>query len=394
MRWGSSVIASARAASSQLRAPAGPLVNTTQWAASSDATSIPAVKPDVPEPMTLLTVTPASSRRRTPLSNPCDRNFASETPTLVTPAAAQNSMSRSRPQAYVLMALTEMRGCTWVTLSSGSMDELLGTLVGRWYVTIFGLAFLWCAVRQLGWRRTALYSAIAVGLGALAENGSVHLGFPYTRYTFNPGLRGDELFIGDVPLMVPLSYTFMAYFAFATGRLLASGPWATRALRPWHEWLLAWVLAVWALWIVDPMSRLGDRFYLGRVFRYEGPGFWFGLPLGSQIGFAATSAILLGVLFWMTRAEPNVAVAGLRRHPHLTALITYNAQVLHMAIVAWVIGADALGGAAVLIWVPAVALTAVYWSVLSNLVRRASLGGTSIATRSPEGSDGLAVSRR
>ena len=40
------------------------------------------------------------------------------------------------------------------------------------------------------------------------------------------------------------------------------------------------MLAVWALWVLDPISRLGDRFYLGRVFEYEGPGFWFGLPLG------------------------------------------------------------------------------------------------------------------
>jgi uncharacterized membrane protein len=274
------------------------------------------------------------------------------------------------------------------------MQELWGTLVGRWYVTLFGLTFLWCAVRQLGWRRTAVYSLIAVGVGALAENGSVHLGFPYTRYTFNPELRGDELFIGDVPLMVPMSYTFMGYFAFAAGRLLASGPWATRALRPWHEWLLAWLLAVWALWIVDPMSRLGDRFYLGRVFRYEGPGFWFGLPLGSQLGFAATSAVLLGILFWMTRAEPRVPVAGLRRHPHLTALITYNLQALHMAVVAWVIEADALGGAAVVIWVPAVALTAVYWSALGSLTRRAPREDATRAHLDALESDRLAVDRR
>jgi uncharacterized membrane protein len=274
------------------------------------------------------------------------------------------------------------------------MHEVWGTLVGRWYVTLFGLTFTWCAVRQLGWRRTAAYSLIAVCIGALAENGSVHLGFPYTRYTFAPGLRGDELFIGDVPLMVPLSYTFMGYFAFAAGRLLASGPWATRALRPWHEWLLAWMLAVWALWIVDPMSRLGDRFYLGQVFRYEGPGFWFGLPLGSQVGFALTSAALLGTLFWMTRAEPDVAVAGLRRHPHLTALITYNVQVLHMAVVAWAIHEDALGGAAVIIWGPAVALTAVYWSVLRTVPRGAPPEAFTVATRPPEPSDRFAVHRR
>ena len=56
----------------------------------------------------------------------------------------------------------------------------------------------------------------------------MHLGIPYTRYSFNENLRGDELFVGDVPLMVPLSYTFMAYFAFAAGRLLASGPFRTR----------------------------------------------------------------------------------------------------------------------------------------------------------------------
>jgi uncharacterized membrane protein len=71
------------------------------------------------------------------------------------------------------------------------------------------------------------------------------------------------------------------------------------------EALMAIVLAVWALWILDPMSRLGDRFYLGPVFRYAGPGFWFGLPTGSQVGFAATAAILLGTLFWLARDEPD-----------------------------------------------------------------------------------------
>ena len=142
------------------------------------------------------------------------------------------------------------------------MHEVWGTVVGRWYVTLFGLTFLWCAVRQLGWRRTAVYGLIAVSIGALAENGSVHFGFPYTSYSFNPALRGKELWIGDVPLFVPLSYTFMGYFAFASGRLLASGPWRTRARRPWMELLLAWMLAVWALWVVDPVSRLGDQFYL------------------------------------------------------------------------------------------------------------------------------------
>jgi uncharacterized membrane protein len=256
------------------------------------------------------------------------------------------------------------------------LEEIAGTVFGRWYVTIFGAVFVWCAVRDLGWRKTVLYTVVAVAIGGLAENGSVHLGVPYTRYTFNGDLRGDELFLGDVPLMVPLSYTFMAYFAFSGGRLLASGPWRTRATRPWHEWLLALVLAVWALWILDPVSRLGREFYLGELFRYEGPGFWFGLPLGSQLGFTLTAAILLGILFTMARAEPDRPVADALHHPRLPALVTYNAQALHLAIVAFVIGgvpADTIGGSYFLMAIPAAAITAVHWSHL-RAERTASAG--------------------
>ncbi|MBI2169840.1 MAG: carotenoid biosynthesis protein [Actinobacteria bacterium] len=244
------------------------------------------------------------------------------------------------------------------------MHALAGTLFHRWYVTLFGLAYLFFAVRHLGWRRAFLYGALAFGVGALAENGSATIGFPYTRYEFNPALRGDELWIGDVPLFVPLSYTFMGYFAFAAGRLLASGPWRTRAARPWQEFLLAWMLAVWALWVVDPMSRLGDEFYLGRVFRYEGPGFWFGLPLGSQLGFALTSLAFLSILFFLSRDEPNRPVDGLVRHPHFSALVTWHVQVFHIAVIGFVVGADAIAGSAFLMWVPAAAVTAVHWSHL------------------------------
>ena len=262
------------------------------------------------------------------------------------------------------------------------LREVWGTVGGRWYVTIFGITFVWCAVRQLGWRRTLLYAVVAVGVGGLAENGSVHLGIPYTRYEFNDALRGDELFLGDVPLMVPLSYTFMAYFAFASGRLLASGPFRTRAIRPWHEWLLALMLAVWALWILDPVSRLGDEFYLGELFRYEGPGFWFGLPTGSQVGFALTAAILLALLFRLDRAAPDLPVEGLRSHPHLPALLTYHGQVFHMAVIAFAVGAHTIGGAAILIWVPAACITAVYWSRLR--ITKESRTDLDASTRRPD----------
>ncbi|HLX88873.1 MAG TPA: carotenoid biosynthesis protein, partial [Acidimicrobiales bacterium] len=233
------------------------------------------------------------------------------------------------------------------------------------------LTFLWRAVTHMGWRRTIVYALLAVGVGALAENGSVHFGVPYTGYQFNHALRGNEVFIGDVPLMVPLSYTFMGYFAFAAGRMLASGPWRTRGRRLWHEYLLGLVLAVWALWIMDPVARLGPRWFLGPVFKYHGPGFWFGLPLGSQAGFTLTAAVLLGILTYMMRGEPDRVVPRVADHPHLVALVTYNAQLLWLAIVAVVLGADEIGGSLLLMWVPAASITAVAWS---NLRARVAAG--------------------
>jgi uncharacterized membrane protein len=266
-----------------------------------------------------------------------------------------------------------------------SGHEIWGTLGGRWYVTVFGAVFLWRALAHLGLRRTALYTAVAVGTGVLAENLSVSYGFPYTGYTFNPALRGQELWVGDAPLFVPLSYAFVAYFAFAAGRLIASGPWRTRASRTWQEVALGIMLVVWAVWILDPATRLGEDSFVGKVFAYHGPGFWFGLPLGSQLGFTLTAGALVLLLAWMARADPAQAVPRAARHPHLVALGTYCGQVVFTAGIAFSVGEDTLGGAAVLIAVPAALVTAVLWS---NLRPRATpvvgRGTGSAATTEPE----------
>lgn len=257
------------------------------------------------------------------------------------------------------------------------VDEVAGTLVGRWYVSGFGVAFAVLAVRHLGWRRTAVYTAVAVTVGVLAENGSVHLGFPYTRYRFDEALRGKELFVGDVPLMVSLSYTFMAYFAFGTARVVVAGPRRSRGDLPVLEAVLAVVLATWALWVIDPVSRLGEHFFLGELFAYEGPGFWFGLPAGSQAGFALTSTVLVATLVALSRHELSAPVPRLRAHPHLGALGGYLGQIVFMGVTAFVVArrsadptvtatADALAGAALVIFTPAALLTAVHWRSLTR----------------------------
>jgi uncharacterized membrane protein len=251
------------------------------------------------------------------------------------------------------------------------MTALSGTFVGRWYVTLLLAVFLWRASRHLGWSRTLGYLAAATGLGVLAENGSVHFGVPYTSYAFNPELRGQELFGGSVPLMVPLSYAFLGYFAYATGRLVASGPWRTRGSRLWQEYALGVMLSVWAIWIMDPISQMGGQWFLGELFDYEVDGFWFGLPVGSQVGFTLVSALMVGMLTWLARDQPAEPVTRWLDHPHLLSAVTYHAILVWLATMALVIGERTLGGAVLLMWVPGALVTAVLWS---NLRQRVPVG--------------------
>ncbi|HEV8298143.1 MAG TPA: hypothetical protein VGQ20_12620, partial [Acidimicrobiales bacterium] len=53
---------------------------------------------------------------------------------------------------------------------------------------------------------------------------------------------------------------------------------------------------------------------------------------------------------------------GLLDHPHAVSLLTYHAQVFHLCAVALYLGEHTLGGSAILMWVPAAAMTAVHWS--------------------------------
>ena len=117
-----------------------------------------------------------------------------------------------------------------------------------------------------------------------------------------------------------------------------------------------------------------------------------GLPLGSQLGFTATAAVLLGMLFAMTREERARPVDGLLHHPRLPALLTSHAQVVHLVIVAFVIGgfpADTIGGSFFLMWIPAAAVTAVHWSHL----RAERSRPRSYAQTSADGADGEEISR-
>ena len=252
---------------------------------------------------------------------------------------------------------------------------IAGTFLGRWYVTLFGLAYLHYGRKILGARRLTIYSALAFVVAVASENASVVWGVPYTLYSFNPELRSSELFIGNVPLAVPLSYTFVMFFAFAAARFVAAGPWRTAPSHPGAAYALAVLFATWSTWTLDPVSQRGGAWYLGDLFHYAGDGFWFGLPLLSQVGWFVVSATLCGLLAWSIRNEAPRPIERALANPLLPCFVTFVVQILHLAVVALVIGETTLGGAGFLIWVPAFAVAAVLWGELHTAMRAAATPG-------------------
>jgi len=94
------------------------------------------------------------------------------------------------------------------------------------------------------------------------------------------------------------------------------------------EYLLAVTLATWALWIIDPVSRLG-RYHMLESCSIT-PGQDSGLGYRWVPGrFFCTSAILIGVLTVMMRNEPRHLCRGCFP-PRLPAMLTYLGEVIFM----------------------------------------------------------------
>jgi uncharacterized membrane protein len=240
------------------------------------------------------------------------------------------------------------------------MAEIWGTISDRWYAMLFALAYLILGLRILGGRRLVLFSIVAFAVAAVAENASVHTGIPYTRHAFNPALRGNEVWVFDVPLVVPMSYTFLQFLSFCAARAVAAGPWRRVPPSPLAAYALAVVFATWTTWTLDPVSQRGELWFLGELFQYEQPGFWFGLPLLSQVGWFFVSAALCALLARLVRHLPQRSERPLS-NPLVWSAAVFLVQVLLLSVVALAVGEHTLGAAGLLMWVPVVAVTGTMW---------------------------------
>jgi len=149
-----------------------------------------------------------------------------------------------------------------------------------------------------------------------------------------------------VPLIDPLSFTFLAYASFCLARVALSARAAPRSVTAVVAGVLMMALDV----VIDPLAVRGDRWFLGHLFTYAEPGVYFGVPLSNFAGWVLVGVVGVGLYLALApgasgRAWPGVA-------------LYYVVLGFNLAMTIW-IGEWVLAGVGAAIHV-AVALTIVY----------------------------------
>jgi putative membrane protein len=199
------------------------------------------------------------------------------------------------------------------------LELLLRTIWLRPYVFIFLLSFLVIAILDMGVKRTLLFTALAFGIAFAAEYSSTRNGFPFGFYNYIDTTRDRELWISNVPFMDPISFSFLSYVSYTLSLFL----WCPLKKRGWdirlveanavkHSWRVIVTGAVLMMMmdvVIDPVSLLGDRWFLGQIYIYKEQGEYFNIPLTN---FAGWFVVGFTILFCFTRIDAWLTGRGFR----------------------------------------------------------------------------------
>jgi uncharacterized membrane protein len=270
------------------------------------------------------------------------------------------------------------------------MHLLIATIELRPYVFIFLTAFLFISVVNFGVRTTLLFTVLTYGVSLGCEWSSVHNGFPFGLYHYVDATRGREIWIAGVPFMDSLSFTFLGFASYTVALLVTSPLYRRgldlRVLDTWkirrlpRVWLMAALFMVMVDMVVDPLSVRGDQWFLGKLFWYDPPGPYFGVPISNYLGwfFVAAIAVALFQMLdgWLNRGT-NRPAGALPAFPSRSLL----GPGLYVGIVSFgitmlfVIGAPEIAWATIFIYLPFLVL------VLHTVTRLENYGDAAAVLR-------------
>lgn len=241
------------------------------------------------------------------------------------------------------------------------MAETVGLFVStvllRPYVFLFLALYLWAASAAIGWRRMALFTAIAWTVAFAAEYSSTRNGIPFGFYSYIPATKRGELWISNVPFMDSLSFTFLAYVSFTLAQWLTlpSGPSEREVVAVRRSWRVLWLGASLFMLIdvvIDPLALRGDRWFLGKIYEYPEPGIYFGVPLTNFLGWGVVGVIVIALFQHVDRLLPEDASSGTSVRPILFGSMLYYLILVFNLSMTFAIGEHLLGMVGIMLYLP------------------------------------------
>jgi putative membrane protein len=255
------------------------------------------------------------------------------------------------------------------------LELLIGTVMLRPYVFIFFAAYLLLAITHIGWKRAALFTALAYAVAFACEWSSAvaATGFPFGLYYYIDQTSHRELWIAGVPFMDSLSFTFLSYVSWelATtmlGHLKAS--WRDAQVlngdetrRRWATTALAAFLMMYLDIIIDPVALLGDRWFLGKIYYYPSGGSYFGITIANFLGWYFVCFVIVRLFVWLERivfSKSSNLMAGAReyRYKALGPVGLYFGVLGFNLFMTFWIGERTLGVVGVIVILPLIVMVA------------------------------------
>ena len=244
----------------------------------------------------------------------------------------------------------------------------VSTVLLRPYVFLFLALYLWAAAAAIGWRRTALFTAIAWAVAFTAEYSSTRNGIPFGFYSYIPATKGRELWISNVPFMDSLSFTFLAYVSFALAQWLrlpsdAGAREVKGVRRSWPVLGLTAFLFMLIDVVIDPLALRGDRWFLGKIYEYPSPGIYFGVPLTNFLGWGVVGFVVIALFQQLDRVLRAERTSGGGVRPIFLGAALYFLILVFNLCMTFAIGEYLLGTVGILLYVPITWLFLTrYWS--------------------------------
>ena len=248
-----------------------------------------------------------------------------------------------------------------------SLDLFFKTIVLRPYVFIFLAAFLFSAIKLIGWPRTWRFWLISWATAFVCEFSSTRTGIPFGWYFYNGSTIGQELYFFDVPFMDSISFSFLLFAAYcvALGLLLPFDVTLKNdrsPLKPLRfdvtvrtNWAISGLTALLFAFIdmvIDPVALRGDRWFLGKIYDYPDPGWHFGVPFANYVGWAVVGLISLALYVPLDQrlAAPTISPSMTQRLL-LGIGLYYGVLVFNLGMTFW-IGETFMGISGLLMHLP------------------------------------------